>query len=123
MRSRNSACAVEAVNAVALRNKTHAYPLKHLLKRSSIVYMADMTDSKKARDANILLARLRAGTIGVDESGRMVTEDGRDLAAVLLGQKGGLRGGKARASSLSPEERQKIARRAAAARWSKRNES
>lgn len=35
------------------------------------------------------------------------------------GQKGGLKGGRARAAKLSPEERSQIAKRAAAARWNK----
>jgi TetR/AcrR family transcriptional regulator len=38
-------------------------------------------------------------------------------AAALLGRRGGLRGGKARAASLSARERSEIARRAARARW------
>ncbi len=44
-------------------------------------------------------------------------EDTRDPAAVALGRKGGLKGGKARAAKLSPEERRAIAQKAAAARW------
>jgi len=35
------------------------------------------------------------------------------------GRKGGLKGGKARAEKLTPEERRESARRAAQARWSK----
>jgi len=35
------------------------------------------------------------------------------------GQKGGLKGGKARAEKLTPEERAESARKAAAARWKK----
>jgi AcrR family transcriptional regulator len=38
-------------------------------------------------------------------------------AAALLGRRGGLRGGKARAASLSARERSEIARQAARARW------
>ncbi len=38
-------------------------------------------------------------------------------AAALLGRRGGLRGGKARAASLSAHERSEIARHAARARW------
>lgn len=34
-----------------------------------------------------------------------------------LGHAGGLKGGKARASKLTPEQRQEIAKRAAQARW------
>lgn len=47
--------------------------------------------------------------------------DGKDPAAVALGRKGGLKGGKARAAKLTPEQRSEIAKRAAAARWSNRS--
>ena len=43
--------------------------------------------------------------------------DNRNPAAVALGRLGGLKGGKARAAKLSPEERSRIAKAAAAARW------
>lgn len=46
-------------------------------------------------------------------------EDPVKAAAVLLGRKGGLKGGKARAAKLTPEERSEIAKKAAAARWKK----
>ncbi len=46
-----------------------------------------------------------------------VPERVKDPAAVELGRKGGLKGGKARAAKLSPERRAEIARRAAQARW------
>ncbi len=46
-------------------------------------------------------------------------EQGKDPAAVALGRKGGLKGGKARADSMSPERRADIARQAAQKRWSK----
>lgn len=38
-------------------------------------------------------------------------------AAAALGSKGGLKGGKARAKSLSAKKRSEIAKKAAAARW------
>lgn len=41
----------------------------------------------------------------------------KDAAAVELGRRGGLIGGKARAAKLSPEERRDSARKAALARW------
>ncbi len=41
----------------------------------------------------------------------------KDPAAVALGRKGGLKGGKARAAALSAEKRREIAKKAAAARW------
>ena len=40
--------------------------------------------------------------------------------AVALGRQGGLKGGKARAAKLTPEQRSEIARKAAAARWKKK---
>ncbi|MGF1472140.1 MAG: histone H1 [Rubrobacteraceae bacterium] len=43
----------------------------------------------------------------------------RELAR-KLGQRGGLKGGKARAEKLTPEERSEIARKAAEARWAKK---
>jgi N6-adenosine-specific RNA methylase IME4 len=43
--------------------------------------------------------------------------DGKDPLAAEFGRRGGLKGGRARAEKLSPEERADIARRAAAARW------
>lgn len=46
-------------------------------------------------------------------------EDGKNPAAVALGRLGGLKGGKARANKLTPEQRKEIARKAAAARWKK----
>jgi hypothetical protein len=43
----------------------------------------------------------------------------KDPAAVELGRKGGLIGGKARAAKLTHDQRVEIAKKAAAARWSK----
>ena len=41
----------------------------------------------------------------------------KNPAAVALGRLGGLKGGKARAASLSPAKRKAIAKKAAAKRW------
>ena len=43
----------------------------------------------------------------------------KNQSAVELGRKGGLKGGRARAESLTPNQRQEIAKKAAAARWGK----
>ncbi len=43
--------------------------------------------------------------------------DTRDPAAVELGRRGGLKGGKARAEKLTAEQRSEIAKKAAKARW------
>jgi len=45
----------------------------------------------------------------------------KDPAAVELGRKGGLIGGKARAANMSPKERADSARKAALARWANRS--
>lgn len=42
----------------------------------------------------------------------------KNPAAVALGRLGGLKGGPARARSLSPKKREEFARKAAKARWS-----
>jgi len=53
------------------------------------------------------------------ESDAVVPDPHKDPAAVALGQKGGLKGGKARAAKLSPGQRRASAKKAAKARWSK----
>lgn len=47
----------------------------------------------------------------------------KDPAAVALGRRGGLKGGRARADKLSQEQRTEIAKKAAAARWGGQQES
>jgi hypothetical protein len=44
----------------------------------------------------------------------------KNPAAVALGKLGGSKGGKARAARLTPEQRRRIAKKAAKARWDKR---
>ena len=48
------------------------------------------------------------------------TKPEKNPAAVALGRLGGLKGGKARAESLSAKKRKEIAQNAALARWGKR---
>lgn len=75
----------------------------------------------RPRDPNEL-AKLIADIATGDVVEPAVTDDGRDIAAVLLGRRGGLKGGRARAEVLSPERRREIATRAARTRWGKPNE-
>jgi hypothetical protein len=60
-------------------------------------------------------------------TGNPITENpavkAKNPAAVALGRIGGLKGGKARAEKLTSKKRQAIARKAAKARWSKKEES
>lgn len=44
-------------------------------------------------------------------------DEEKDPAAVALGRRGGLKGGKARAASMTAEQRSEAARKAATARW------
>lgn len=48
-----------------------------------------------------------------------LTAEERSAAAKMLGRRGGLKGGKARAEKLTEEQRKEFARKAAAARWRK----
>jgi hypothetical protein len=48
-------------------------------------------------------------------------DEGKDPAAVSLGRRGGLKGGKARAKSLTAEQRSAIAKKAAQKRWKTKN--
>ena len=52
---------------------------------------------------------------------RCMTEE-KNPAAVKLGRRGGLKGGKARAAKMTPEERSESARKAAKARWAKKRQ-
>jgi hypothetical protein len=76
-----------------------------------------MTTSKpkRPRDPNQLAHLIAA--IATGEADDVKTDDGKNPAAVALGRKGGLRGGKARAESMSAKERSAIAQKAAKARW------
>ena len=67
--------------------------------------------SSRKGDANQIAASVVARATGTEKPRK------KDPAAVALGRRGGLKGGKARAASMTPEERSEIAKRAAAARW------
>jgi hypothetical protein len=73
---------------------------------------------KRPRDPNELARQIVDEATG--EAEPYDPDEGKNPAAVALGRKGGLKGGKARAAKLTPEERREAARKAAAARWSKK---
>jgi hypothetical protein len=73
------------------------------------------TKLKRPRDTNQLAKFIVDLATGEAELPK--AEDGKDPAAVALGRKGGLKGGKARAAKMTPERRAEIAKKAAAARW------
>lgn len=75
---------------------------------------------KRPRDANQLAKSIVDIATGhADDSVRATQERAKDPAAVSLGRRGGLKGGRARAEKLDPESRREIAKRAANARWKK----
>jgi hypothetical protein len=72
--------------------------------------------SSKPRDLNSMAAAIVAQSVDPDDRGDDPYE-GKNPAAVELGRLGGKKGGKARAAKLTAEERSKIAKKAAEARW------
>ena len=74
--------------------------------------------SKRPRDVNSLAKFIT--DVATGQADLPKTDHGKDPAAVALGRKGGLKGGKARAAKLSDRRRSEIAQKAAAKRWSKK---
>jgi hypothetical protein len=68
------------------------------------------------RDTNQLAHKVLQIAIGEDVEAAK-PDDGKDPAAVSLGRRGGLKGGKARWKGISKKKRSLIARKAALARW------
>ncbi|MDQ2729207.1 MAG: hypothetical protein M3Y91_15420 [Actinomycetota bacterium] len=71
--------------------------------------------SRMPRDTNQLAASIVAKT--TSDEPEPDPDEGKDPAAVALGRRGGLKGGKARAERMTAEERSEAARRAARVRW------
>ncbi len=79
-----------------------------------------MTDKKKKKPRD--LNKLAASILEEATSEELTTEfpqeaNGKNPAAVVLGRLGGLKGGKARAKSLTKEQLSEIGRKGAKARW------
>ncbi len=74
-----------------------------------------MSNPKRPRDANQLAKAIVDLSTG--DAVEVDPDEGKDPAAVALGRKGGLKGGKARAANMTPEERSEAAKKAADARW------
>ena len=74
--------------------------------------------SKKHIDINQLASSI------VDEATAEIIRNSpeKNPAAVMLGRIGGLKGGRARAQSLSARKRAEIAKQAALARWGRKND-
>lgn len=79
--------------------------------------MPDRSRKRRPADLNSLAASIVADS--TDEDKAEAADDGKDPAAVALGRRGGLKGGRARAAKLTAEQRSEIARKAARTRWSR----
>lgn len=72
---------------------------------------------KRPRDPNELAFQIVQEATGEAPPCEPEPEDPIRKLAAELGRRGGLKGGKARAAKMTPEERAESARKAAAARW------
>jgi hypothetical protein len=68
---------------------------------------------ERGRDVNKMASAVLRRVMELAEA-----EPAKNPAAVALGRAGGLKGGRARMDSMTPEERKKLAAKAAKARWS-----
>lgn len=81
------------------------------------LYFCCMAKVKRPTDVNqraVMIAKLATGETDEPKSEK-------NPAAVELGRLGGLKGGKARAEKLSAKKRSEIAKKAASARWKKKD--
>lgn len=80
--------------------------------------MPNRSSKKRPRDINQLAKFIVDLSTGEAED-TPTDVPKKNPAAVSLGRLGGLKGGKARAASLTPAERSAIAKKAAQSRWEK----
>lgn len=82
------------------------------------MYSLDMRKrSRKSRqDVNQLAKSIVQQATDTELVEKAISE-GKNPAAVLLGRRGGLKGGRARAEKLTAKQRKEIAKKAAAIRW------
>lgn len=76
--------------------------------------MADKKRKKKEHDFAVTAFR-----VVQEATGQVEEEPKTEIDYAAIGRKGGLKGGKARAKKLTPEQRSEIAKIAANARWKK----
>ncbi len=80
-----------------------------------------MKNLKRPRDPNQLAKSIVDLATGESEEiCFQIEDDGKNPHAVAIGRLGGLKGGKARAKSLTAKRRSEIARNAAKKRWGKK---
>jgi hypothetical protein len=92
------------------------------------MYYGGMAKKKKSTDVNVTAFQILEAITGeqpchaspvpkVKEPAKKKSPPAKNPAAVALGRLGGVKGGKARAESLSAKRRIEIATKAAKARW------
>lgn len=84
--------------------------------------MAKRSSKKREHDFAVRAFRVVQEATGEAETPQAKPEptvEERHNAAAMLGRRGGLKGGKARAAKLTPEQRREIAQKAAATRWAR----
>lgn len=83
--------------------------------------MGKRSSKKREHDFSVTAFRVVQEATGQNEltQEKPLSTEGKNPNAVALGRLGGLKGGKARANKLTPEQRRESARKAAKARWSK----
>jgi hypothetical protein len=87
---------------------------------SGLAYLWGMAKKpKRPRDTNQLAKYIVDLTTGAEQEPDKYK--GKNPAAVELGRLGGLKGGKARAKSLTAKKRKEIAKKAAKSRWGKKS--
>lgn len=80
-----------------------------------------MKKKKSSTDVNVTAFQILQAAIGQPaeeaHAKKKPADPEKNPAAVALGRLGGLKGGKARAKSLTPKKRKAIAKKAAKTRW------
>jgi hypothetical protein len=69
------------------------------------------------RPADVIASAVTVMRIATGDIEERTSGEGKNPAAVELGRKGGLKGGKARAANMTKKERSEAARKAASTRW------
>jgi len=83
-----------------------------------MVYALSMEKGKRKKQEHDFA--VTAFRVVQEATGQVEEEPKQDIDYATLGRKGGLKGGKARAEKLTPEQRREIAKVAANARWRKK---
>ena len=79
--------------------------------------MPNHTGKKRPRDPNELAKQLVDEATNEESDSDSEDSEAEESPKAKSGRKGGLKGGRARAEKLTPEERKEIAEKAARARW------